>query len=188
MRHPQFSTVGLVAYYKLWAGLTSTANVFDYSLNGFTGVPAGTDIAPAYPGFTFNNTDDEIVIGTGPTSVLSIIVWIKLDDISGLENIISLNNLDSMRASGDTLVAVTFTGGTTILYVDAVESAVTLDTGWRMATITTTIGKDADILVIGRKSTTWYGGKMGEIMLYDRVLSPAEIKSIYELTRWRYRV
>lgn len=50
---PQINTVGLVAHYKLWAGLTSTGKVFDYSLSGNTGTVTGA--LPAYPGFLFVN-------------------------------------------------------------------------------------------------------------------------------------
>ena len=48
---PQVNTVGLVAHYKLWAGLATTGQVFDYALNGNTGTVTGA--APAYPGFLF---------------------------------------------------------------------------------------------------------------------------------------
>lgn len=185
-RHTQFNTVGLVAYCKLFAGTVDGINVFDYSLNGFTGVPAGTDIAPTYPGFSFNGTDDKITIGTGPTSVKTIIVWIKLADLAGTENIISLNNLDSIRSLTGTLTAITFTGGTVILYTDAVAAATTLSTDWHMISITTTVAKNADVLVIGNKATDWFEGKIGEVILYDRVLPPADMKSLYELTKWRY--
>ncbi len=59
---PQVSTVGLVAHYKLWAGLTTTGEVFDYSLNGNTGIV--TDAIPAYPGFLFDAVNDEIDCGS----------------------------------------------------------------------------------------------------------------------------
>ena len=62
---PQVNTVGLVAHYKLWAGLTSAASVFDYSLNGNDGTITASNIVPAYPGFTFAATaNDRIDIGT----------------------------------------------------------------------------------------------------------------------------
>ena len=45
------STVGLVAHYKLWAGLTTAGKVFDYSLSGNAGTV--TTAVPTYPGFLF---------------------------------------------------------------------------------------------------------------------------------------
>ncbi len=72
-----------VAYYKLWHGLTSTALVFDYSLNGNTGTATGA--VPAYPGFSFDASDDQIICGsdssiddiftTGSGGTISI--WLK---------------------------------------------------------------------------------------------------------------
>jgi len=62
---PQPNTVDLVAYYKLWAGLTSTALVFDYSLNGNNGTVSNA--IATYPGFSFDGTDDSIACGSGST-------------------------------------------------------------------------------------------------------------------------
>ena len=59
---PQVNTVGLVAHYKLWAGLTTTGEVFDYALNGSTGTVTGA--TPAYPGFLFDAVNDEINCGS----------------------------------------------------------------------------------------------------------------------------
>ncbi len=59
---PQINTVDLVAHYKLWAGLTTTGEVFDYSLNGNTGTVTGA--VPAYPGFAFDASGDEIACGS----------------------------------------------------------------------------------------------------------------------------
>ncbi len=60
---PQVNTVGLVAHYKLWAGLTTAGEVFDYALNGNTGTVTGA--TPAYPGFLFDAVDDEIDCASG---------------------------------------------------------------------------------------------------------------------------
>ena len=62
---PQVNTVGLVAHYKLWAGLTTTGKVFDYALNGNEGAVTGA--TPAYPGFLFDAVDDEISCGSDST-------------------------------------------------------------------------------------------------------------------------
>ena len=48
----------------------------------------------------------------------------------------------------------------------------------------------ADFFIIGDKedSSASWDGKIGEVWLYDSARSAAEMKSLYELTRWRYRV
>ena len=80
---PQVNTVGLVAHYKLWAGLTTAGEVFDYALNGNTGTVTGA--VPAYPGFSFDAVDDEINCGSD-TSVDDIFtgggtvsIWLQSD-------------------------------------------------------------------------------------------------------------
>jgi hypothetical protein len=188
-RHPQFSTKGLVAYYKLWAGLTSTGSVFDYSQSGFTGATAGTDIAPAYPGFVFNGTDDEIFMTQGPGSVLTIVMWIKVDDATA-EDLIGINLITYIEIDTGDVGSTGFGGGSTVIYVDAVEATAISEADWHMITLTNTVGVNADLgeLRIGATDSeiNFLNGKMGEVMLYDRALTPAEIKSVYELTKWRY--
>ena len=61
----QVPTKDMVAYYKLWYGLTTTGEVFDYSLNGNLGTVTGA--VPAYPGFLFDGVNDEISCGSDST-------------------------------------------------------------------------------------------------------------------------
>ena len=188
-RHPQISSVGLVAWYKLWAGALD-GKLFDYSLNGYEGeMVNGTGVSGAltYPGIAFNGTDSELVITSGPSKVGTIIIWIKPDAVTA-EEIIDLNNVDFIDISAGDIAETGFAGGTVVVYVDAVVGTV-VDTEWHMVTLTDTVGKDASAgnMKIGNTAATnLFDGKIGETMLYDRVLTPAEVKSIYELTKWRY--
>jgi hypothetical protein len=186
-RHPQFSTKGLVAYYKLWAGSFDGTNVFDYAQNGFVGVPANLN-TEAYPGFAFNGTDDQIDFPSGPTSVSTIVIWIKANGAT-LEELIDLNQTDYMEISTGDVTSDGFAGGTVVIYVDAVAGT-GIDTDWHMVTLTDTVGKDASAgfmtLGVTVSGAAPLDGKIGEVMLFDRVLSPAEVKSLYELSKWRY--
>ncbi len=56
------NTKDLVAYYKLWHGLTSTGSVADYTGNGNRGTVTGA--VPAYPGFLFDAVNDRINCGS----------------------------------------------------------------------------------------------------------------------------
>ncbi len=186
---PQFSTVGLVAYYKLFLGLTTTASVFDYALNGFAGIPFGTDIAPAYPGFAFNGTDDRIDFVSGSVSVKTIIQWVR-KDTPGEEGIIDLNGTDYITLDGTTLTLNGFAGGTNVRYVDGVTGSTTVSAEWGMIGVTSTTGRDASAgnMKIGTEASagTFLKGSIGETMLFDRVLTADEILSIYNITRGRY--
>ncbi len=81
---PQIDTSGLILRYKLYAGLTSTGKVFDYSLNGNDGTVTGSNISPAYPGFSFGGVDEIIDVGAPLQACFrgsfTIVVWVKLDD------------------------------------------------------------------------------------------------------------
>ena len=189
-RFPDTSDQNLVAYYKLWAGWTSPTTVFDYAQGGFLGTAAGTDIAPAYEGFSFNGTDDKIDVGTGPTSVKSLTIWMKVADIDGNEYPIDLNGTDYLSIASGAVTVNGFTGE--ILYVNAAVAtsgvtAIAADT-FAFIVITATTAANADNFDIGAGGQAWFEGKIGEVRLYSSVLTPQEIKSIYELTRWRYRV
>lgn len=183
---PNFTTTRLLAHYKLWAGLTFTASVFDYSGGGFTGTLTGTDIAPAYPGFSFNGTDDFIDIGSGPSAIRTILLWVNPDDVAGTDSPIDLNGSDFLTIETGTLTKNGFATGTEILYVDGIAAATTVTANWHFIGITSTNGRSATDFDIGKETANFFAGQIGEVILFDTVKTPPEIMSIYNLTRWRY--
>ncbi len=188
-RKPQINTVGLVARYKLWAGLTSPGKVFDYSLGGFEGTITGAGVIPAYPGFSFDNLTDFISVGTGPSSVSTVLQWMNPADIAGTDFPISLSATDFLSIATGTLTKSGFAGGTTVLYVDGITGT-GVTANWHLIGITDTVAKNASLLRIGFVQPgppLSYEGLIGETFLFDRVLSPADVKSIYEITKWRYQ-
>lgn len=89
--HPQVNTVGLIAHYKMWDGLMTTDEIFDYTCNGNGGSLQDTDatLVPTFPGFYFDGVEDYISIaddtsfspGDGTTGTpFSISAWIKMVD------------------------------------------------------------------------------------------------------------
>ncbi len=73
-----------VLYYKLFAGFTTGAIVYDYSGNGNDGTANGTTIVPAYPGFSIGGTDEFFDVGSTLQSTFrdsfSISCWFRADD------------------------------------------------------------------------------------------------------------
>lgn len=185
-RKPQISTVGLVAHYKLWAGLTDGSTVFDYSLGGFVATLTGTDIAPAYPGFVFNGTDDFIGIVTGPTGVKTVLAWVNPTDVAGIDAVLDYNGTDSLVSDTGTLSLGGFAGGSQVTYVDGVAGA-TVTAVWHLVGITDTVGRNIALATIGLEGANFFAGFIGETMCFDRVLTAPDVKSIYELTKWRYQ-
>ena len=178
-RHPQFSTKGMVAHYKLWAGITYTSKLFDYSNNGYLATVNGAGMLQSYPGFNVTATD-ALTVGTGPTSVSTVLMWINPVDVIGADAIVGINFTDSLNIDTGAITKTGFAGGTTVLYVDGLASS-TVTANWHFVGITDTSAKNANACTFGG-----YVGKMGECMLFSTVLTPAEVKSIYELTKWRY--
>lgn len=187
-RHPQFSTVGLVAYYKLHAGYTSGLDVFDYSGNGFAGTATDAVISPKYPGISFNGAH-LINIGAGPSDVKTISVWAKLADISAIEEVIRLQV--GMYISVNT-GAVTVTGiAGSSLYVNGeigTSGVTTVAAGeWSHIAVTDATANNASALGIGKNNINPFEGSISDVALFDIEKSAAEIKSIYDLTKWRYK-
>ncbi|KKM88447.1 hypothetical protein LCGC14_1258650 [marine sediment metagenome] len=184
---PQVNTVGLVAHYKLWAGLTTAGEVFDYSLGGATGTVTGTDIAPTYPGFSFNGTDDFIDVGNQGGAIKTIGLWMLSPNVTLVSYLIDLNGTGYITIDGAEVDPSGFAASK--IYVDGVEAvAVTNDT-WHLVGLTIGAAETASDLDIGRvEGLGLFTGKIGDVMLFDRVLSAADMKSIYEVTRGRYGV
>ena len=186
---PNPDTKGNVAHYKLWDGLTTTGEVFDYSQGGFTGTVTGTDIAPSYPGFSFNGTDDYIDVGAGPASVKTVAMWLRQTDIAGNEYPIDLNGTDFISVVSGAVTVNGFTAAD--LYVDGVigTSGVTSVVAgeWSFVSVTDTTASNATDFDIGKETANFFEGAIGEVWLNSNVLSASEIKSMYDLTRWRYK-
>ncbi len=186
-RHPKPSDFGLVAWYKLWAGLVKPLTVFDYSQNGLTGTTTGTNIAPAYPGFSLNGTDDFIDIGTGPAAVSTVAMWFKPDDVTANTDYpIDLNGTDFLTVVNGTLTKNGFAGGTAVLYTDGIATATTIGLTWHLIGITDTVAKNATDFDIGKETANFTAGVIGEVWLYSDVKSADDMKNLYELTKWRY--
>ena len=183
----QISTVGLVAHYKLWVGLTGATTVFDYSLGGATGTVTGTNIAPAYPGFSFNGTDDFIDVGNQSSAIKTVMVWFKSPDAAIASFPIDLNGIDFFNIEGNELDTGGFAGHTA--YIDGIAAvAVTNDT-WHCVGLTIPTAKTASDFDIGRaEGQGLFTGTIGDVMLFDIELAASAMQSIYAITRERYNV
>ncbi len=184
---PQINTVGLVAHYKLWAGLTTTGEVFDYSLGGATGTVTGTDIAPTYPGFSFNGTDDFIDVGNQGGAIKTVAIWIKPTTIIGFDHFIGFDGGTSFIFIEDGSIDVGgITGDTS--YIDGIVNDMLTAGKWQLSSLTFDAVTASD-LDIGRvEGQGLFTGKIGDTMFFDRVLSAVDVKNIYSVTRWRYGV
>ena len=183
---PRLSDNGLVFSLPLRNGFTSGATFWDETQT-YTATATNSP-TPQYPGFRFTGTSSMFIdIGNGPSSVNTVLMWIKLDDIIGNEYPIDLNGVDYLAVATATLVKGGFAGGTSILYVDAVAAAKTLTANWHLIGVTDTVAKDASDFDVGRVGTSYFDGLISDVRLYNRVLSAEEIRSIYYTQKHRYQ-
>lgn len=234
---PQIDRTGLVLYHKLWAGLTTTATVFDYSLNGNDGTPTGTSIVPAYPGFDLAGSNEYFDVGATLQatfrSSFTCIIWAKLDEGQPAAQEVLMGVID-----GDSRMdfAVTGAGKVTFRYIsegnagtaattdaavfasgqaDWTQIAVVLDAtlegpGGKVIYVNgalQTLGaSDGDTSLVissawtsvqdlyigaqdnGGSDASNIAGLIDEPMIFNVAKTAADMKSIFELTRWRYSV
>ncbi len=184
-RKPQISDKGLVAHYKLWAGLTSPGKVFDYSLNGNIGTVANA--TPAYPGFAFNGVDRKITIGDLAT-IKTFMFWLNPNSESQI--VLQVNDdPDYVELDGDQLDAkgVGFDGMVT-WYVNGIVGTTVTIGAWNCI-VGTHAGQDFGLSILGNVTGVgFYDGKIGETMLFSTLKAISEIQSMFNLTRWRYGV
>ncbi len=182
---PQINTAGLVARYKLQYAPMNATTVFDYSFGGKPGTLTGSNIAPVFPGFSFNGSDDFIDVGNQGGAIKTICLWLKSPDVQATSFPLDLNGTDLFKIEGGELDPGGFAGST--IYVDGIAAVAVSNDTWHCVGLTIATAKTASDLDIGRvESVGLFTGKIGETMLFDRELSAADMRSIYELTRSTY--
>ncbi len=215
--HPQPNTHGLVTHLKLWTGFSGNAKVVDYSPWGNDGVVVGAK--PAYPGFSFDGTDDYIGIATPSnlptgTTPRTTSIWVKTIYTGAAQILITWG----ANAAGDIWKQfIDVTSGNHWLFVNGGNARGTVDIRdgkWHhliiacdgIAVENSIFYLDGEIDVISGigaeplttteelffigvandGSTTPFNGFLDDVRIYNRALSAAEVKTLYDLTRWRY--
>ncbi len=185
---PRLSDDNLVFNLKMYYGFTDgTSTLYDYSGGGFLGTATNSPVL-GWPGLEFTAASSMYIdIGTGPSSVKTVSLWVKVDGVAGTDTPIDLNGTDFLTIVTGTLTKNGFAGGTTVLYVDAVAAATTITAAWHHIVITDTSAKNATDFDIARETANYFDGLIADVRLYSDVLSAARISDIYQLQRHRYQ-
>jgi len=189
-RSLNFLTSGLVGYWTMdgskvnWA----TGAVTDSSGNGNTGyvtnMATSTAAAAGKIGqaLSFDGVDDYVDRGTGPTSANTFSFWVYPQTTTGY----FVNITDTtvyIWANAGTVTATGFSGTPTI-YVNGQVSSIISAGQWQYITVTTTVAENASNLDIGRtQDANYFNGKIDEVRVYNRALSPDEIQKLYNSGR-----
>ena len=186
----KYLTSGLVGYWTMdgskvnWA----TGAVTDSSGNGNTGyvtnMATSTAAAAGKIGqaLSFDGVDDYVDRGTGPTSANTFSFWVYPQTTTGY----FVNITDTtvyIWANAGTVTATGFSGTPTI-YVNGQVSSIISAGQWQYITVTTTVAENASNLDIGRtQDANYFNGKIDEVRVYNRALSPDEIQKLYNSGR-----
>lgn len=186
VKAPRPSGLGLVCSIPMEFGLTTSTVLFDETGGGFDGTATNSPVAK-FPGFEFTAASSMYIdIGSGPTSVKTVLLWIKPDDVAGTDTPIDLNGTDFLTIETGTLTKNGFAGGTTVLYTDGVAAATTVTAAWHHIAITDTNAKNATDFDIARETGNYFDGLIADVLLFNRVLPADEITSIYYSQRQKY--
>lgn len=187
---PRPSDKGLVCHLPMYYGFNDNSTlVWDQSQNGKNGTASGSPV-PLFPGFDLTAGSSQYVdVGTGPTSVNTVAMWVKMDDITANTDYpIDLNGTDYLTIVNGVLTQNGFAGGTAVLYTDGVAAATAISLAtWHHIGITDTSAKNANDLDIGREGANYTSGVVADVRLYSGVLTAADMKTLYELTKWRFQ-
>ena len=127
--------------------------------------------------FDLDGTNDFIDSGN-IGNVQSVAFWIKADVTTSRE-IIALTAAAQVELDGSSQVTATnFTSPT--VYVDGVVAA-TIDSGWRHVVVTTGTAVNATAVQLGQAGATFFDGRLDDVRLYNRALTAAEVKQLYNL-------
>jgi len=117
----------------------------------------------------------------GPSlSTKSVSFWMK-NATSTTQKMLDLNGTASISDVSGTITATNFTSPT--IYVDGVVNSTVNDTAWHHVVVTTDTAITADAIKFGIIGSTYFGGSLDEVRVYNRALSVDEVKRLYNMGR-----
>jgi len=171
---------GLVGYWKMdensWNG--TAGEVKDASGNGNNGVSVNgaTTNAGKFGGAgIFDGVSKYVNEPTSINGAQTVSFWVN--PASNTQSFLQLASGVSVSASSGTVSAVGFTSPK--IYVNGTLNGTITASTWNLITITTTTGVTANALKFGVAGSTYFSGSLDETRIYNRALSPAEIRKLY---------
>lgn len=133
------------------------------------------------------DTDEWIDVGDTSLNIKSITFWCKPDAvITTTDYPIDLDGTNYITIVNGTVTKNGFSSGTQVIYVNGVVGTTVVTTAYRFVVLTSTSAVDTDDLDIGRlESSGYFDGKIDNVMLFDKVLTAAEVKYLYNGGRGR---
>lgn len=207
-----FPINGLVLYLPLWHPELNGSTIVSKDLNAHSCTVTGATWGTL--GRTFNGSSHFIDCGKAAsldiTGDITILCWVNRNDVeAGMFPVCKAGGSTTYQyalyiATGRTLFFAYgnnqwLTASTILVTASAwqmIGISLTAASGFYFINATTEVSGGATPvsqdkkLSIGRRGETddlYFGGLIGEVLIYNRALTPYEIKSIYLATKWRYQ-
>ncbi len=164
---------GLVGYWKMEDVNDSSGNSVTLTNNGVTTFTAGKFGNAS----TYNGSIQYLSTATSLGSVKTISFWVN--PASTTDNYINLASGVYINSSSGTIAATGTTSPT--IYVNGVISSTITAGTWSYVTVTTDTAITANVFETGRANSSYAGNgsKMDETRIYNRALSPREVRDLY---------
>lgn len=179
---------GLKGYWKMDDNVSgNTKTLIDSSGNGNSATThnganaAGMDCTlPGKIGFGchFDGVDDNVSVTNTLSGVQTVAFWAS-PSAQTTNSFIDLNGTATISSASGSVTTVGFSG--VRIYVNGTETS-TLPNAmqWQHIVVTSTAGISASAITIGKVASGFYGGRMDEVRMYNRTLSPVEVRLLYD--------
>jgi hypothetical protein len=129
---------------------------------------------------SFNSANTTYVTaGNVGSGIMTVAFWMKAPDVTS-QKLISIDGTKQIETNGsDAIVATSFPAAT--VYVDGIVGSAVKDGQWHHVVVTDTTGVTGTTFEIGRVVATYFTGTIDDVRIYNRALTPQEIKRLYNI-------
>lgn len=118
------------------------------------------------------------------SGIKTIAFWAKMSTTTLSQKLINIDGTDKIETNGDgEVVATSFPAATVYVNGATATSSIPRARDWHHVAVIDTTGVDGSELEIGRVGTTHGSFSVDGVRIYDRALTPTEIKRLYDLGR-----
>jgi len=175
---------GLVGYWSFNSPDMAGVTAYDRSGQGNNGTLTNGPvraIGKIGQALDFDGSNDYVDIGAGPSSVNSVSFWVYPKTTT--EYFVNLTGTtDYIWSDAGTITATGITSPT--IYVNGIVSSTLVANQWQHVAVVTNTAENASNLDIGRtQDLNNLEGLIDDVRVYNRALSPDEIRRLYNMGR-----
>jgi hypothetical protein len=133
-------------------------------------------------GLEFDGVDDCLQVGNTGYTIKTVSFWLKADDATNRFFFTPEGGGNTFKINDDGTLSTLLGGGTKINYINGeTTNSVIATSTWVHVAVTDTTGASGSNVRVGCIPLFFFDGVIDDVRLYDTVLSPSEIKRLYQL-------